>query len=174
MAHPIQSKISERERRLSEIDAEVASLRNEADRLGIEISVYKDALRYVEPRGGREPRARSIDSGDSRGISDMWSALLRTVAGDTGRDEYDIDFILLAAETLGSHMTRGNARAQMANFVNRGIAERVTAGRFRLTDAGLRAVSVLNTDSVPESLERKTASDATEAVSIEAATSMFD
>lgn len=56
-------------------------------------------------------------------------------------EPFTIDGILEAADTVGDfHPARGNVRTQMAVFVTNGLLERVSQGKFKLTQEGSASV----------------------------------
>jgi len=69
-----------------------------------------------------------------RRVSPEWSRILIRIL-DRAPNEVSIDDVMQFASEIDFEVTRGNVRAQLHNYSQRGLLERVTDGQYVATDA---------------------------------------
>lgn len=117
---------------------DVADAEQALAKLKIELATLEQAHAAAEPRGRRAARTKGRKG---RPLSENWKRVLRAIssAKESGAKLDDIEK-MCAAE--GIKINRATMRGQLANYVNRGLVERVHEGFFRLTIEGARAAGM--------------------------------
>ena len=84
-----------------------------------------------------------------RSLTGNWQRLMTHVhaSGNT----FGYDQLELAARALGLEVSKETMRSQMSNYKSAGLIDAAGPGEFRLTEAGLRAAKVADTNSQNDS-----------------------
>jgi hypothetical protein len=146
-------KIEERRRRLG-------AMAQERMILEAELRAYEDAMAIVSTASPSAPLPPALPhvSPARRRMAANWTAALVPFA-EPPRD-FSIDDVLQSAAAAGFNPTRGNVRSQMAAFIQRGKAERVSDGVFKLTQSGLVEIGLLGVSD--DSLSEESVADPNE------------
>lgn len=151
LADPLLAKIASKR-------AELVKLDRQRETLMIEIKAYEDAARIV----GLHPhqsegvlhlmeRGRPSDARRrARGLSPMWSKVIGRLSDDPHRHEFSYDDILEAGRQLGHEIKRNVARSQMKIYTDAGYVDRITSGRFVVTDKGREAAYTDKNEAPPQ------------------------
>lgn len=112
------------------IDAEKA-----VEVIRAELRAYKKAHEAMVAAGMRPKRTGSASSTRTRALSETWKKVLRFV-GSRQAEAVSIDDIMLFIAGAGLEVQRNTLRSQLSIYADRGILERVDAGKYVLTDHG--------------------------------------
>lgn len=130
-------RLEREKRQLELIDAEIASYNKVLAAVGV-VPVETAPIASEKKRPAHKaPR--------KRGLIQKWKAIFRT-AYETCTPPYSYDDLSLAAVLAGHEVASPALRTQMMNSVNSGLFERVGAGQFRITNAGLDAIGITNNE----------------------------
>ncbi len=73
-----------------------------------------------------------------RGINSAWRKIIAEAAKGYP-NSYSLDEWEVLAGRVGENINRNTLRSQMSNYAKVGLVERISIGRFRVTEAGARA-----------------------------------
>jgi hypothetical protein len=143
--HPLDQLIEEASAKLATAEREIARAERDAQDARVEISALEKAkaLWLSQPPIRPAERPPPFHAGNGarrqRSLSDTWKHILRKM---DERGESDLDQILGYSAEVGHEIERESLRAQMFNYVNRGLLERPRPGVFRVTPQGRKAAGI--------------------------------
>jgi hypothetical protein len=130
------------EKLISEKRAEVEALRNSLSLAEVELRAYERAAAIIasaqpailEPAISRSRHITGAPLMPARQTG-HWAALINDIK-DIYPEKFTLDEAMLVAEAGGYPINRNAMRSNLANYVNKGIIERLSQGVFRLTPNG--------------------------------------
>jgi hypothetical protein len=141
---PLINKINEKKREIARYEQSIATLR-------IEVGAYVDALELLGISAeiaqgyvamgemlGEFPSTKRIRK--ARGMSPQWAQILLDVS-EPGNTEFGYSSINAACDLRGFDVKGNVARAQMKQYVDTRMVDRVSDGKFKVTDAGRKAAT---------------------------------
>jgi hypothetical protein len=141
--HPLDQLIAETREKLSKAKGEVARAEREVRDAQIKIEALEEAkaLTAKQPINASERQQSHAGNGTRRprSLSDSWQQVLRKM---NQHGEADYDAILGYCGEAGFRIERESLRAQMFNYVTRGLLVRPRDGVFRLTSEGREAAGI--------------------------------
>lgn len=131
---PLLARISDRRRRLTELERERLVLE-------AELRAYEDALALT--RGpdvilSNPPYSTRRSQTRSRSLSEQWKNILVGMHS-LGRPA-SVEDIVELGRRAGSELSEGNVRSQMALYVERGYVQRPSPGSYVVSEKGLDEV----------------------------------
>ena len=82
----------------------------------------------------------------SRSLSGHWKKIMQMVYGS---GSFDYDDLAMTADLLGHSVGRDTLRSQMSLYKGAGLVEVAEAGKFRLTEAGIKAADIGEISKAP-------------------------
>ena len=82
----------------------------------------------------------------SRSLSGHWKKIMQAVS----RNEFGYDDLAVMADLIGHEVGRDTLRSQMSLYKSAGLVESTDTGKFRLTEAGMKAADINLNDKAPD------------------------
>jgi vacuolar-type H+-ATPase subunit H len=92
------------------------------------------------PKALKQPQKRS------RSLSGHWKRIMQAVHGD----EFGYDELAMMADVIGHQVGRDTLRSQMSLYKSAGLVESTDSGKFRLTEAGIKAAAIDPNNKAPD------------------------
>jgi hypothetical protein len=121
-----------KERLFSDNAAKISKLQQDNSVLGAEIRAYKEAFEMLTGCVSEVVRPEPISRKREVKPSNEWVGVLR-IAGAGGR-VFGYDDIVAAGSIEGVEIKKPSARVQIMGYINAGIVERISDGKFRLIE----------------------------------------
>jgi len=139
--HKIREMLEDAERKMRAADDRIEKAQRDKDRFGVEAETLRSVLNIMT--GAKEDAAAPRQTHVGRAsANEKWTSIYRKAV--TEKDSpFTYEMLQEAAERAGYEVSMGGMRTQMMNAVNAGVFERAGAGKFVITDEGMRMIGLL-------------------------------
>lgn len=139
--NPLNRLLTKERRSLDEIEAKLSRLRHEREVIKAKIEAFEIALEATAEL--KPPRKKAKRN---RPPSEDWQRLARLAAQRHPRS-FGYDELGRIAGEIGLSIQKASLRTKMMNYVNEGYVDRISDGRFSLTDKGRKYFRLPDTPS---------------------------